>query len=332
MAALLARLATILKWIVFAVLILAVVFLVLREGLKFLANFTDWAKNLLNALQSLWANLFKGAARAATEENDDDEPPEVAAPVRPFASYVNPFLDGRGDRMPIKEVMRYTFAALQASARERNVERQPEETPLEFAQRLGEEFPALEAEINRFTNLYAPRLTITVHCRAMPRRRRGCSGSAGDGCGTTDVRMKAVDAAYYQAASGGEFGPDLVIVDAIGARDFGGGRNGHRAVAPGLGCPHRCPLPRRPTTTRPARRGRSRRLDRARTGLPRRRWPPPGRLQWPPAGTPPNITRKDSGRQLGNSFDANNRERPPNDSRRDRSFTGDAASATGCVS
>ena len=66
--------------------------------------------------------------RAATEENDDDEPPEVAAPVRPFASYVNPFpLDGRGDRMPIKEVMRYTFAALQAWGRERNVERQPEE-------------------------------------------------------------------------------------------------------------------------------------------------------------------------------------------------------------
>ena len=40
-----------LKWIVFAVLILAVIFFLLREGLKFLANFTDWARNLLNALR-----------------------------------------------------------------------------------------------------------------------------------------------------------------------------------------------------------------------------------------------------------------------------------------
>ena len=60
--------ATVLKWIVFALLILAVIYFVMREGLKFLANFTDWAKNLLNALSSLWANLFKRRAREAKEE------------------------------------------------------------------------------------------------------------------------------------------------------------------------------------------------------------------------------------------------------------------------
>jgi Domain of unknown function (DUF4129) len=64
-------------------------------------------------------------------------------------------LDNRGDCLPIKEVVCYTFAALQAWARERNVERQPEETPLEFAKRLGEEFPGLETKVRRFTTLYA---------------------------------------------------------------------------------------------------------------------------------------------------------------------------------
>jgi hypothetical protein len=153
-SAMLASVGTVLKWIVFAVLILAVVFLLLKEGLKFLANFTDWARNLLNALQNLWADLFKGRTRGAGEENDDDEAAEIAAPTRPFASYGNPFRDGRGEHLPIKEVVRYSFAALQAWARERNMERQPEETPLEFAKRLGDEFPALEEEVRRFTTLY----------------------------------------------------------------------------------------------------------------------------------------------------------------------------------
>ena len=113
----LASIGTVLKWIVFAVLILAVVFFLLKEGLKFLANFTDWARNLLNALQNLWADLFKRRTRGIGEGGGNDEPAEIAAPARSFASYDNPLRDGRGERMPIKEVVRYSFAALQAWAR-----------------------------------------------------------------------------------------------------------------------------------------------------------------------------------------------------------------------
>ncbi len=153
-SAMLASIGTVLKWIVFGVLILAVVIFLLKEGLKFLANFTDWARNLLNALQNLWANLFKGRTKEKGDEAGDDAPAESIATLRSFASYGNPFRDGRGDRLPIKEIVRYSFAALQAWARERNMERQPEETPLEFAKRLGDEFPALEAEAHRFTALY----------------------------------------------------------------------------------------------------------------------------------------------------------------------------------
>ena len=146
--------AVVLKWIVFALLILAVIFFLLREGLKFLANFTDWAKNLLNALSGLWANLFKSRAREANEEEEAGTA-KRGEPVKPFASYGNPFLDGRTERRPVKEIVKFTFTALQAWAREHNVERRPGETPLEFAGRLGEEFPGLEADVLRFTILYA---------------------------------------------------------------------------------------------------------------------------------------------------------------------------------
>ena len=57
--------------------------------------------------------------------------------------------------MAVPELIRYTFAAVQAWARERDLGRQPGETPLEFAQRVGMEVPALEADLNRLAVLYA---------------------------------------------------------------------------------------------------------------------------------------------------------------------------------
>ena len=110
---LLATVATVLKWIVFVLLILAVIFFLMREGLKFLAQFTDWAHNLLNALRNLWAGLFRGGTKAEGASEEADEA-ERRAPPQPFSSYDNPFRDGSAGRRPIKEVVRYTFAALQA--------------------------------------------------------------------------------------------------------------------------------------------------------------------------------------------------------------------------
>ncbi len=153
--ALLATVATILKWIVFVLLILAVIVFLMREGLKFLAQFTDWARNLLNALRNLWAGLFRGGTSRDHQGAEDETAPSRSRPVRPFSSYDNPFRDGSAGRRPIKEVVRYTFAALEAWAREHGVERRPEETPFEFAARLGEEFPILEADVRRFAGLYA---------------------------------------------------------------------------------------------------------------------------------------------------------------------------------
>jgi hypothetical protein len=141
-----------LKWVVFAILGLIVLIFVLKSGLQFLANFTDWARRLLDALRNFWANLF-GSWTVATEEEEVSEEQEERKIERPFASYTNPFLDGRTD-MALPELIRYTFAAVQAWARERHLGRTPAETPLEFANRVGAEVPALEADLQRLVNLY----------------------------------------------------------------------------------------------------------------------------------------------------------------------------------
>ena len=147
------KIAPVLKWIVFALLGLAVLFFVFRSGLQFLANFTDWARRLLDALRNFWANLF-GGRQKTTEEERRIEQEEKILRERPFSSFRNPFA-GSQIGMAVPELIRYSFAAAQAWARERDLGRQPGETPLEFVSRVGAEVPALDADLQRLAILYA---------------------------------------------------------------------------------------------------------------------------------------------------------------------------------
>ena len=85
-------------------------------------------------------------------------PAEPVAPVRrpkPFADFRNPFDDGSAAGQSPDDLVRYSFLALEAWAFERNLARRPDETPLEFAYRLGREIPPLERDAQRLTVLYA---------------------------------------------------------------------------------------------------------------------------------------------------------------------------------
>jgi hypothetical protein len=150
----LGKFGTILKWIVFIVLGLVVLFYLLRSGLRFLANFTDWARRLLEALRAWWAALFGGGAARERGGEGVEEAEEDTPYVRPFASYADPFESGMAGGVSPNQVVRYSFEALQAWARERGLGRNPQETPLEFANRLGREVPALEDEVRRAAGLY----------------------------------------------------------------------------------------------------------------------------------------------------------------------------------
>jgi hypothetical protein len=143
-----------LKWIVFALAALAVVFFGIRALLRFLANFTGWAKGLLNAWQNLWQSLFgwlspsAGAGEPALDRESRPVP-------RPFALFRNPFSDGTANRYSPEELVRYSFEALEAWAWEQHLGRQADDTPLEFADRIAMETPPLAADCRRLAALYA---------------------------------------------------------------------------------------------------------------------------------------------------------------------------------
>src|SRR5262249_19066359 len=80
-------LAKLLKWIVFAIFALVVGFYVIRAGLRFLAYFTPWAKNLLNWLQSFWQSLFGKRQTSNAVAGDDANPEESSVKPRPFALF-----------------------------------------------------------------------------------------------------------------------------------------------------------------------------------------------------------------------------------------------------
>jgi hypothetical protein len=143
-----------LKWIVFGLLALVVLFVLFRRGLGFLANFTDWAKNLLAVLHAWWARLF-GWGKKAEIAAESVAMEAAAPPARPFSAFRNPFRDGSAAKRSPQELVRYSFAALQAWAWEQGLARADDETPLEFAHRLGEERPALDDDARQLAFLFA---------------------------------------------------------------------------------------------------------------------------------------------------------------------------------
>lgn len=144
-AGLLATLAPFVKWIIYGLLAAVVLFMVVCY----------WSR-VAEILRQLWAELlsmfgFKQEPAAGGEV-------EVGgpAPLRrlPFSAFDDPFMSGVAGRMPAAHLIRYTFDALEAWAREQVVERSPEQTPLEFAQELGRRVPALAKEVTQTAQLY----------------------------------------------------------------------------------------------------------------------------------------------------------------------------------
>ena len=148
------KVAGVVKWIVFAIVAILVVIGIVLGVLRFLAPFTNWAKNLLDAIRNWWANLFGGRANGRREPAGEVAPVGPQRPP-PFHDYSNPFADGSAGGRDPAELVIYTFAALDSWAWDRGHGRQPTKTPLEFAARLGEQFAEFQPNLRRLANLYA---------------------------------------------------------------------------------------------------------------------------------------------------------------------------------
>ena len=89
------------------------------------------------------------------EPKPEIEPAEVVRRPRPFRSFSNPFADGTAASRSPDELVRYTFAALDAWAVEHDIGRFDEETPHEFVQRIAAEVPDLSDSSRQLVNHYA---------------------------------------------------------------------------------------------------------------------------------------------------------------------------------
>ena len=137
----LAKVAGVVKWIVFVVVAILIVFGLFFGVLKYLAPFTDWARRWLDGIRQWWASLF-----GKEKTNPGRKSVSEAAPLAPRASAaVSCLLESIRGRQPRMrdpaELIAYTFEALDAWAWDRDAGREPPETPLEFTGRLGEAFP-----------------------------------------------------------------------------------------------------------------------------------------------------------------------------------------------
>jgi hypothetical protein len=149
----LSKVADVLKWIVFAVLAIVVVFFFFRNGLQFLANFMPWARNLLAAIDAWLKGLFGGREREVEEKVTP-----AAAPVDtrvPFAAFSNPFADGTARGRSPEDLVRYSFEAFEAWAGDRDAARRQDETALEFAARLGDQNVWLREDARKLALLVA---------------------------------------------------------------------------------------------------------------------------------------------------------------------------------
>ena len=142
------------KWLVFAIIAVIVIFGLFFGVLKYLAPFTDWARRWLEGLRAWWASLFGKASRERERPEQSQAKPLSSVRPPPFSDYSNPFADGTAEDRDPAELVAYTFEALDAWAWDRDAGREPTETPLEFARRLGKAFPDHAEVFAKLANLY----------------------------------------------------------------------------------------------------------------------------------------------------------------------------------
>lgn len=150
------------KWLVLAVVIAAVMVTMLIGILKYMAPFTDWAQRWLEHLRRWWAGLWSlsGYSRRSPTESDTAEPTPRRPP--PFQHFSNPFADGSVSTRSATELVQYTYAAFEAWAWDHNAGRDPSETPLELAARVGELYPETADSFHRLASLYT-RITYSTN-------------------------------------------------------------------------------------------------------------------------------------------------------------------------
>ena len=110
-------------------------------------------RHFLDELREFWARLFGG--RRDEDEGQDELARAAELGPRPFADFTDPFATGRADSLPPAELVRYSFAAFEAWARENGHARLPDETPHELAHNVSARQRAVSDDARRAARLYS---------------------------------------------------------------------------------------------------------------------------------------------------------------------------------
>ena len=138
----------VIKWLYYLVIFGLVAYLVW----KYRDRVRGALQGFLDAIRDLLSRLRGGQARGVATE--PAAIPEASAPPRPFSAFPDPFASGEAKRWPPSQLVVYTFRALEAWAREHDCPRMEDQTPHEFAVRLGAKAEKLGNEATRLADLY----------------------------------------------------------------------------------------------------------------------------------------------------------------------------------
>jgi hypothetical protein len=136
-------------WIIIVVILLGGLFYAL---LHWLAPFSEWAWTFLAWFRFLSS---RDQTEKREERSTEDSEEERSRRLPPFSSFSNPFTDGTVRRRNPRDLVIYTFTALDSWAAERGWDRHSGETPGEFVARLGEAVPALRDSSKQLAPLLA---------------------------------------------------------------------------------------------------------------------------------------------------------------------------------
>ncbi len=160
-----ALLVALVKWTLYGVLGLLGIWWLWKNKDAILAA----VGNLAQWLADFWNRLFGGARREASHGGDETHAP--APPPRRFADFTDPFATGVADRYPPEELVRYTFEAMEAWARDHGRPRPSEQTPHEFARCVAAHAAWLTDDSARLAELYCQ---VAYARGTLPRSRLAC--------------------------------------------------------------------------------------------------------------------------------------------------------------
>lgn len=140
------NMGTLFKWLIYGAIAAAVIYMAIK----------NWPAVVI-FFRNLWAELLGIFGRKPATITDDGEADseEPVAPPRPFSDFRDPFRSGKASQSSPGELVRYTFEALQAWAFENNCGRTPDQTPMEFGQRLQSRRMKISKEAHEVSLLYA---------------------------------------------------------------------------------------------------------------------------------------------------------------------------------